>query len=76
MDMGAAHRVRRDGRAINLSPTNIACCAISSNISRVFSRQETARDYSLNRTAGLSCTVDVHIRRLRMAGAGKHGDIG
>ena len=67
MDL-AAHRVRRDGRAVTLGPTEYRLLRhFLENPGRVFSRQQLldtvwphSEDIELR-------TVDVHIRRLRLA---------
>jgi two-component system phosphate regulon response regulator PhoB len=67
MDL-AAHRVRRDGRAVSLGPTEYRLLRhFLENPGRVFSRQQLldtvwphSEDIELR-------TVDVHVRRLRLA---------
>ena len=67
MDL-AAHRVRRDGRAVTLGPTEYRLLRhFLENPGRVFSRQQLldtvwphSEDIELR-------TVDVHVRRLRLA---------
>ncbi len=67
MDL-AAHRVRRDGKAVQLGPTEYRLLRhFLENAGRVFSRQQLldtvwphSEDIELR-------TVDVHIRRLRLA---------
>jgi two-component system phosphate regulon response regulator PhoB len=67
MDIGA-HRVRRDGKPVQLGPTEYRLLRhLLENAGRVFSRQQLleavwphSEDIELR-------TVDVHIRRLRLA---------
>lgn len=60
------HRVRIDGRAIELAPTEFRLMAfLLDNPGRVFSREELLRRaWTQNIKAGVR-TVDVHVRRLR-----------
>ena len=67
MDMGA-HRVRRDGRAINLGPTEYRLLRhFLEHPGRVFSRQQLLETVWPHSEDIELRTVDVHIRRLRMA---------
>jgi two-component system phosphate regulon response regulator PhoB len=72
MDMGA-HRVRRDGKAINLGPTEYRLLRhFLEHPGRVFSRQQLLETVWPHSEEIELRTVDVHIRRLRMA-LGEHG---
>ena len=66
MDL-AAHRVTRDGRRCISGRPSSACCDFMQHPGRVFSREQLldavwGRDIHVEPR-----TVDVHIRRLRMA---------
>jgi len=72
MDL-AAHRVRRDGSAINLGPTEYRLLRhFLEHPGRVFSRQQLLETVWPHSEEIELRTVDVHIRRLRMA-LGEHG---
>ncbi|MDP9164078.1 MAG: phosphate regulon transcriptional regulator PhoB [Pseudomonadota bacterium] len=72
MDLGA-HRVRRDGQAINLGPTEYRLLRhFLEHPGRVFSRQQLLETVWPHSEEIELRTVDVHIRRLRMA-LGEHG---
>ena len=67
MDL-AAHRVRRDGKAIQLGPTEYRLLRhFLENPGRVFSRQQLLETVWLHSEDIELRTVDVHIRRLRLA---------
>ena len=72
MDL-AAHRVRRDGKALNLGPTEYRLLRhFLEHPGRVFSRQQLLETVWPHSEEIELRTVDVHIRRLRMA-LGKGG---
>jgi two-component system phosphate regulon response regulator PhoB len=72
MDLGA-HRVRRDGKALNLGPTEYRLLRhFLEHPGRVFSRQQLLETVWPHSEEIELRTVDVHIRRLRMA-LGKGG---
>ena len=72
MDLGA-HRVRRDGKALNLGPTEYRLLRhFLEHPGRVFSRQQLLEMVWPHSEEIELRTVDVHIRRLRMA-LGKEG---
>ncbi len=72
MDL-AAHRVRRDGQSISLGPTEYRLLRhFLENPGRVFSRQQLLETVWPHSEDIELRTVDVHIRRLRMA-LGEHG---
>jgi len=72
MDL-AAHRVRRDGKAIQLGPTEYRLLRhFLENPGRVFSRQQLLETVWPHSEDIELRTVDVHIRRLRIA-LGEHG---
>jgi two-component system phosphate regulon response regulator PhoB len=72
MDLGA-HRVRRDGQAVNLGPTEYRLLRhFLEHPGRVFSRQQLLETVWPHSEEIELRTVDVHIRRLRMA-LGEHG---
>jgi two-component system phosphate regulon response regulator PhoB len=72
MDLGA-HHVRRDGQAINLGPTEYRLLRhFLEHPGRVFSRQQLLETVWPHSEEIELRTVDVHIRRLRMA-LGEHG---
>ena len=72
MDL-AAHRVRRDGHAVNLGPTEYRLLRhFLEHPGRVFSRQQLLETVWPHSEEIELRTVDVHIRRLRMA-LGEHG---
>ncbi len=67
MDLGA-HRVRRDGKALNLGPTEYRLLRhFLEHPGRVFSRQQLLDTVWPHSEEIELRTVDVHIRRLRMA---------
>ena len=67
MDL-AAHRVRRDGKAIQLGPTEYRLLRhFLENPGRVFSRQQLLETVWPHSEDIELRTVDVHIRRLRKA---------
>ncbi len=67
MDL-AAHRVRRDGKAIQLGPTEYRLLRhFLENPGRVFSRQQLLETVWPHSEDIELRTVDVHIRRLRLA---------
>ena len=67
MDL-AAHRVRRDGKALNLGPTEYRLLRhFLEHPGRVFSRQQLLETVWPHSEEIELRTVDVHIRRLRMA---------
>ncbi len=67
MDL-AAHRVRRDGQALQLGPTEYRLLRhFLENPGRVFSRQQLLETVWPHSEDIELRTVDVHIRRLRMA---------
>ena len=67
MDL-AAHRVRRDGKALNLGPTEYRLLRhFLESPGRVFSRQQLLETVWPHSEDIELRTVDVHIRRLRMA---------
>jgi two-component system phosphate regulon response regulator PhoB len=67
MDL-AAHRVRRDGQAISLGPTEYRLLRhFLENPGRVFSRQQLLETVWPHSEDIELRTVDVHIRRLRLA---------
>ncbi len=67
MDL-AAHRVRRDGKALNLGPTEYRLLRhFLEHPGRVFSRQQLLETVWPHSEDIELRTVDVHIRRLRMA---------
>jgi two-component system phosphate regulon response regulator PhoB len=67
MDLGA-HRVRRDGKALNLGPTEYRLLRhFLEHPGRVFSRQQLLETVWPHSEEIELRTVDVHIRRLRMA---------
>ena len=67
MDL-AAHRVRRDGRSIQLGPTEYRLLRhFLENPGRVFSRQQLLETVWPHSEDIELRTVDVHIRRLRLA---------
>ena len=67
MDL-AAHRVRRGGKAVNLGPTEYRLLRhFLENPGRVFSRQQLLETVWPHSEEIELRTVDVHIRRLRMA---------
>ena len=67
MDL-AAHRVKRDGRTINLGPTEYRLLRhFLENPGRVFSRQQLLETVWPHSEDIELRTVDVHIRRLRLA---------
>ena len=67
MDL-AAHRVRRDGKAIQLGPTEYRLLRhFLENSGRVFSRQQLLETVWPHSEDIELRTVDVHIRRLRLA---------
>ena len=67
MDL-AAHRVRRDGKAIQLGPTEYRLLRhFLENPGRVFSRQQLLETVWPHSEEIELRTVDVHIRRLRLA---------
>jgi two-component system phosphate regulon response regulator PhoB len=67
MDL-AAHRVRRDGRPILLGPTEYRLLKhLLENPGRVFSRQQLLETVWPHSEDIELRTVDVHIRRLRLA---------
>ncbi|MDP9086821.1 MAG: phosphate regulon transcriptional regulator PhoB, partial [Pseudomonadota bacterium] len=69
----AAHRVRRDGSPINLGPTEYRLLRhFLEHPGRVFSRQQLLETVWPHSEEIELRTVDVHIRRLRMA-LGEHG---
>ena len=73
MDL-AAHRVRRDGTPVTLGPTEFRLLRhFLENPRRVFSRQKLLEAVWPHSEDIEERTVDVHIRRLRMALAGEHG---
>ena len=72
MDL-AAHRVKRDGHAIQLGPTVYRLLRhFLENPGRVFSRQQLLEQVWPHSEDIELRTVDVHIRRLRLA-LGEHG---
>ncbi len=72
MDL-AAHRVRRDGKSIALGPTEYRLLRhFLENPGRVFSRQQLLETVWPHSEDIELRTVDVHIRRLRIA-LGEHG---
>jgi two-component system, OmpR family, phosphate regulon response regulator PhoB len=72
MDL-AAHRVRRDGKTVVLGPTEYRLLRhFLENPGRVFSRQQLLETVWPHSEDIELRTVDVHIRRLRMA-LGEHG---
>lgn len=72
MDL-AAHRVKRDGEPIQLGPTEYRLLRhFLENPGRVFSRQQLLESVWPHSEDIELRTVDVHIRRLRMA-LGEHG---
>ena len=72
MDL-AAHRVRRDGKGIALGPTEYRLMRhFLENPGRVFSRQQLLETVWPHSEDIELRTVDVHIRRLRIA-LGEHG---
>ena len=72
MDL-AAHRVRRDGKTILLGPTEYRLLRhFLENPGRVFSRQQLLETVWPHSEDIELRTVDVHIRRLRIA-LGEHG---
>ncbi|MEO6247453.1 MAG: phosphate regulon transcriptional regulator PhoB [Sphingomicrobium sp.] len=72
MDL-AGHRVRREGRAVNLGPTEYRLLRhFLEHPGRVFSRQQLLETVWPHSEEIELRTVDVHIRRLRMA-LGEHG---
>ncbi|WP_183933942.1 phosphate regulon transcriptional regulator PhoB [Sphingomicrobium lutaoense] len=72
MDL-AAHRVTRDGKPIQLGPTEYRLLRhFLENPGRVFSRQQLLENVWPHSEDIELRTVDVHIRRLRMA-LGEHG---
>ena len=67
MDL-AAHRVRRDGQQIQLGPTEYRLLKhLLENPGRVFSRQQLLETVWPHSEEIELRTVDVHIRRLRLA---------
>ena len=67
MDL-AAHRVRRDGKAVQLGPTEYRLLRhFLENSGRVFSRQQLLETVWPHSEDIELRTVDVHIRRLRLA---------
>jgi two-component system phosphate regulon response regulator PhoB len=67
MDL-AAHRVRRDGKAVQLGPTEYRLLRhFLENAGRVFSRQQLLETVWPHSEDIELRTVDVHIRRLRLA---------
>ena len=67
MDL-AAHRVRRDGKAVHLGPTEYRLLRhFLENPGRVFSRQQLLETVWPHSEDIELRTVDVHIRRLRLA---------
>ena len=67
MDL-AAHRVRRDGKVLNLGPTEYRLLRhFLENPGRVFSRQQLLETVWPHSEEIELRTVDVHIRRLRLA---------
>ncbi|HVL30480.1 MAG TPA: phosphate regulon transcriptional regulator PhoB [Sphingomicrobium sp.] len=67
MDLGA-HRVRRDGRPVQLGPTEYRLLRhFLENSGRVFSRQQLLETVWPHSEDIELRTVDVHIRRLRLA---------
>ncbi|WP_260484470.1 phosphate regulon transcriptional regulator PhoB [Sphingomicrobium flavum] len=72
MDL-AAHRVKRDGKPVQLGPTEYRLLRhFLENPGRVFSRQQLLESVWPHSEDIELRTVDVHIRRLRMA-LGEHG---
>jgi two-component system phosphate regulon response regulator PhoB len=70
----AAHRVRRDGQTVALSPTEYRLLKhFLENPEKVYSRQQLL-DVAWPHNEDIELrTVDVHIRRLRVALGGGHG---
>jgi two-component system phosphate regulon response regulator PhoB len=63
-----AHRVRRDGKAVSLGPTEYRLLRhLLENPQRVFSRQQLLEAVWPHSEEIELRTVDVHVRRLRIA---------